>query len=132
MDINARDAVGMLGHDPGQHGHVEFEEAMGNPVHHDGVNPRIAEDDFVVALGGRIAVVGGLHVRCQDAANFGDGFKNLQGFDLAGFVALAAGLVVSQAVVADVVGDLFGEPVIQHGYGLTQIVFHVGRVHRLL
>ena len=112
MDIDTRDAVGMLGHDPWQHGHIEFEKAVRHPVNHDGIDSRVAEDDFIMALGGRIAFEGGLHVRSQNAADFGYGLQGLQRLGLAGFVALAAGLVVPQAIVPDVMGDLFRKPIV--------------------
>ena len=70
VDVDAGAAVGVLGHDARDERHVLHVQLVRDAVHEDGEEARIAEDDLFLALGGRVAVEGRLHVGQQDALDF--------------------------------------------------------------
>ena len=82
VDIDAGDAVGVLGHHSGQHGYPQGVEHMGQPVHRDGKQAGIAEDDLVGRVGGGVTVVKGFHVRLGNGPDTGDGPEEFQGNSL--------------------------------------------------
>ena len=122
VDVDPGEAVGMLGHDPRQERHPQFEEAVGNPVDRDGIDARVAEDDFIVAARGRVAVVSGAHIGGQDLADGREVLEELQGELVAAVLAVGAGLLVAEAIVADAAADLLGQPVEHPGGGLPHAV----------
>ena len=60
MDVDARVAVGVLGHHPGQDGDLHFVKLVGYPIYQDGKQAGIGKQDFFSGAGGGIAVKGGL------------------------------------------------------------------------
>ena len=72
VDVNAGDAVGVLGHDPGQQRHPQGVEHMGQPVDGDGKQAGIAENDLVHAEGGGVAVEKRLHIGLGHGPDGGD------------------------------------------------------------
>ena len=86
---------------------------MRQPVHRDGKQPGIAEDDLVRAEGGGVAVVKGLHVGLGDCPDAGDCPEELQTQLLGFFLGLLLRPVDPQ-------GD---------GNLLVQIVHHILNEH---
>ena len=78
MDVDARLRVGVLGHHPRDVRDPEGQELVGDPVDGDRLQARVAEDDLVVAPGGRVATVGGVDVPVEHVA---DGRQALQELD---------------------------------------------------
>ena len=62
VDVDAGLAVRVFGHHPGDQRHAQAIELVGQAIDGDGRQPGVAKDDLVEALGGRVAVEGGLHV----------------------------------------------------------------------
>ena len=77
VDVDAGPRMGPLGHHPGNEGHVEAVEDMGETVDRDRLEPGITEDHLVERPHGRIAVVGGLDIRGEHAPQVGDLFQEL-------------------------------------------------------
>ena len=101
---------------------------VGEAVDGDGEEAGVAEDDFVVALGGGVALEGGPHVLGQGAPQVGQLPHEADGVFLAPFLAVGAGQVVAQAFVADGQGDLLGQD-LEEGHGLlAEIVAQVDLV----
>ena len=90
MDIDPRHTVGMFGHDARQQRNFQAVENVGHPVDQDGMKSRIGEYDLVVALGGRVTIVGGLNIGGQHAADGRYLLQNRQGNVLTPFITLAA------------------------------------------
>ncbi len=128
MDIDARDAVGVFGHNAGQERHLQVVKFMGHAIHAHGVNAGIAEDDFIVTRGGRIAFKGGPDVSGQKPAQFGNLFQHEERNLPPAFLAVAAGQIVAQAVVTDVVRHQFGQPVVQKADRLPHVVLEIDRI----
>ena len=129
VDVDPGEAVGMFGHDPRQERHPQFEKPVGNPVDGDGIDARVAEDDFLVAARGRVAVISGAHIAGQDRADGREVLEELQGELVAAVLAVGAGLLVAEAIVADAAADLLGQPLEDPDGGLPHAVGqrHVGR-----
>ena len=83
VDIDARAAVGIFGHDPGDHGHPLAVQQVGNAIDKDGEQARIGKDDLLLVGGGGVAVERGLDVRQQHLLDAGqlrhDGLGDLGG-----------------------------------------------------
>ena len=75
-----------------------------------------------MALGGRIPLIGRPHVGGQDLADVRQAFEQFEADAPAPLDAVAARQIMAQALVADRVGDLLAEPVVELGGGLTQCV----------
>ena len=71
VNIDAGEAVGVLGHDAGNVGHLFRIQYMGQTVSCDGSEGRIAEDDLVRALGGGVALIRSNEVGAKLAADLG-------------------------------------------------------------
>ena len=117
---------GVLGHHPRDQRDAQAVELVSHAIDGDGRHARVAEDDLVQALGGRVAVVGRLHVLGEDHAaargsSRGSGATMLLGLrprnrprgraalqSCRKARAICCGQAVVQAVdqVADVVGDV--------------------------
>ena len=72
VDIDAGDGVGMLRHDPGDHGNAHFIQHMGQPVNRNGKKARVGENDLFLSCRSRVTVVGCLQIRLDQRANLGD------------------------------------------------------------
>ena len=78
-------------------GMLELVQHVGEPIDGDRLQARIAEDDFVERLAGRVAVVGGLHVGGQHAAQLGQLLEEQHRLGLAeGFVVLVGLAIVRE------------------------------------
>ena len=75
IDVDAGAAVGVFGHDAGDVGHVLQIQLVGHPVDVDGVEARVAEDDFLPAFGGGVALKAGLHILQKGLLQSGQLFK---------------------------------------------------------
>ena len=60
--------VGVLGHHARDQRHAQQQQLVGEAIDRDRLQAGIAEDDLVIALGGRVALEGGLHVLLQHHA----------------------------------------------------------------
>lgn len=109
VDIDSCQAVSVLAHDAGQEGHFLVPELMSRPVNRDGKEPRVAEDDLVVAPGCRIAFVCGTHIRRQQSAQGGERFDEGDGDLLAAIFTADTGEIVADAVVTQGQRHLFRE-----------------------
>ena len=104
-------------------------ELVGDAVDGDRQEAGVAEDDFIVAFGGRVALVSGPHVLGQGAPEAGQLPHEADGVLLAAGFTVAAGQAVAQALMADGQGDLPGED-LEKAHGLlTEIVAQVDAVH---
>ena len=77
MNVDTRLRVCQLGHHSGDEWHAKFEEYMGYTVIGDGLDHRIAGDDFSLAYSSRVAFIGRLHVGGKNLSESGklhDGF----------------------------------------------------------
>ena len=66
MDIDARGAVGLLRHDPGNDGHPQLIQLMGEAVGADGHEGGVGQNDLLPALGGGIPLIGRVHIRADE------------------------------------------------------------------
>jgi hypothetical protein len=107
MDINACDAVGLLGHDPRQLRYLEFVEPVGNPIHHRGIQPGIGKNDFIMAFGCRVARIGPFDIPGQFQTQVRDGLDHGQSGIMPPGFAFRAGQVIPVAVMAKHMNDLF-------------------------
>lgn len=119
VDVDAREAVGVLGHDPRQQRHVGDVELVRQALNHDGKNARVAEERLVGRAGGRVAIEGGLHVAREHAADGRDVGEEL--LDDAAGLAVAIGALVGVAMA----GYLLA--VAQAATNL--VIEHVGEFH---
>ena len=72
VDVDAGPRMGPLGHHPGNERHFEAVEKVRQPVDRDRLEPGIAKDYLVERPHGRVAVVGRLDIRGENAAQIGD------------------------------------------------------------
>ena len=75
VDVDAGLAVRELGHHARDERHAELVELVRDPEDGDGREARVAEDDLVEVLGGRVAVERGLYVLGEGLAERGDRFE---------------------------------------------------------
>ena len=104
---------------------------MGEAVDGDRFEAGVAEDDFVERLAGGVAVVGGLDVGGEPAAQLGNALEEQQRLGLAeGFVVVvvAVAVVGGAGFVAQGAADLRGEPVVQPVDELADVVADVAAV----
>ena len=78
VDIDAGDAVGILCHHTGNHGHIQHIQFMGKTVDRNGKQAGVRENDLIIACCGRVAVVGRLQIRLHQTADLGDLSKKCQ------------------------------------------------------
>ena len=78
VDVDARDAVGVLRHDPGEHGDFQHIQHVRQPVHRDGKQSGVAEDDLVRAERSGVTVVKCLHVCLSHRPDAGNCPEELQ------------------------------------------------------
>ncbi len=109
MDVDAGAAVGPLRHDPGNQGNLGLVKLVGQPIGGDGLDARIAQDDFVETLGRGVAGKGSSNVAFELAANPGDGPEDLDGGLLGPSQAEVCGAIGFVALVAEALLDLLGE-----------------------
>ena len=62
VDVNSGLAMDVFGHDAGDDGHAQLVQTVSQPVGQDGIEAGVGDDDFLLAGGGRVAVVDGLNV----------------------------------------------------------------------
>jgi hypothetical protein len=79
VDVDPGAAVGLLGHHAPHHRLVDLVEGVGDPVRRDGSRGRVGLDDLAVAVGGRVAVEGGLHVHLDAVPDVGQLLDQLRG-----------------------------------------------------
>ena len=71
VDVDAAEAVGVLGDDARDHRHLEAVQLVGDAVRRDGEHPGVAEDRLGRARCRRITLVGGDRVEGQLASDLG-------------------------------------------------------------
>ena len=120
VDIDARFAVGMLAHDPGEHGHLQQIQLMGQPVDGHGEEARVAEYDLVGREGRRVTVEEGGQVRLGHGPDGGDPLQEGQH----GLLGLQ-GRPIPQGGPEDqlrLLGQVEGHVLDQHGQVVTGII----------
>jgi hypothetical protein len=83
VNVDPGSRVRPLRHHPWDERHLQAVEEVGQTVNRDGLEAGVAEDDLVERAHGRIAVVGGLHVRGQHLPQVGNLLEKLHGLRLA-------------------------------------------------
>ena len=92
VDVDAGLRMRHLGDDARDERHVQPQQGVGDAVVADGAYGRVAKDDLTVALGSRVAVVGGHHVGLQLLPDVGQLFDERGGFAAChAFQAVVAG-----------------------------------------
>ena len=71
MNIDTGDIVGMLRHNSGDHGHMQLIQHMGQPVHGNGVQARVAIDDLIGIGGRRVTFEGSIHISLHQRPDLG-------------------------------------------------------------
>ena len=79
VDVDAGAAVGVFRHDPGDKGHLQLVEHVGQAVDGDGVKAGIGDDHLRLVGGGGVTVVGGLEVRFHIGPDLGQLFQKGRG-----------------------------------------------------
>jgi len=79
VNIDARAAVGVLTHDPGDHGNLAQIQLMGHPVYENGKQPRIGEQNLLLGGRRRVGFKGGVQIRQQQPLHAGQGLHHLTG-----------------------------------------------------
>ena len=102
MDIDARSRVRPFCHHARNERHLKLVQEMRQPMNCDGLEPRIAKDDFVKRAHGRVTVVGGLHIGSKNFPQIRDLLQKLDGLRLAKRLEVA---------LLDAVRECFGHPV---------------------
>ena len=134
MDVDAGLGVGMLGHHARDQRYAEQQDLMGDAVNGDRLEAGIAEDDLVVALGGRVALEGGLDVLLQDQADVGQALEQLdglllgQGLEIHGHARLGLDAIL---LVAQGAGDLLGQLVVQAIDQVADVILNIADVQVL-
>ena len=132
MDVDARSAVGVFGHDAGNQGNALFKKMVGYPVDRDGVKPRIAEYDLIKAHGRGVPFTGRANVFGQLNSNLLHLFAEIDGGFCAPLLAEAAGLFIANTVVTNSQGNLLGEDLKEFGDFLAEMVAQINFIHPLL
>ena len=127
VDVNAGDAVGVLGHDSRNQGYTQRIEHMGQPVDGDCKQAGVAEDDFVHAEGGGVSVKEGLHIGLGNGPDPRDGLEEFHAqplglFSRGSFPQLT--LVDQGQLFVEIVHHVLDE----HGQIVAHIVDAVGFV----
>ena len=79
MDVDAGLPLGVFGHHPGDQRDAQAVQLVGHAIDGDRRHAGVAEDDLDQALGGRVAVVGRLHVLGQGMPQLGDRVRGSEG-----------------------------------------------------
>ncbi len=77
VNVDAGLFVRPLGHHTWNKRHTHLVEFMRQPMDRDGLQPRIAKDDFILVLASRIAVIGSLNIRRQELSKIGQAFQKV-------------------------------------------------------
>ena len=111
VNVNAGDAVGVLGHHAGHEGDIHLIELVGNAVDADGLKSGIGEDDFIDGFGSGVSLIAGTDIGFEDFEDAGERIDELE--RLAGglgFVFADAGEAAGKGIVGahEFPGALFG------------------------
>ena len=132
MNINARAAVRVLGHDARNQRHFEQKQLVRQAVDRDGEQPRIGNDDFVQTCRCWVAVVERLQVGCQQCAHVGNLLQKADGHLLRLPVNVDGGLLRHTAAAAQGNRNLLLQQVRrvlnEGGQGVRRAVHMVGGV----
>ena len=109
MDVDTGAAVGIFGHDPGDHGHPLAVQQVGDAVNEDGEQAWIGEDDLLPGGGGGVGLKGGVQVLQQQLLHLGQAAGKFPG-DL----LRPAHLVLRQGQL-QLLGELFTDALQQQG-----------------
>ena len=129
VNVDARLAMGIFSHYAREQGNVLFIELMSHSVDCNSKEPRIAEDDFVIALCGRISLSGSYDILGKSPSQPGHFFKEVYGCFMAPAKALGAGEIVAEAFVANGKGNLLGQGLKESGDLLSEVITEVDPVH---
>ena len=122
VDVDTGAAVGIFGHDPGDHGHPLAVQQVGDAVNEDGEQPRIGEDDLLPGGGGGVGLKGGVQVLQQQLLHLGQAAGKFPG-DL----LRPAHLVLRQGQL-QLLGELFTDALQQQGGVILRGQGHQRRV----
>ncbi len=100
--------MGVLGHDTRNQGDAQQKQLMRNAADHDGIQPGVAEDNFIHAVSGGVAVEGGFHVGIQVFADVGEPRHKLLGEP----PRAGARLVRGNAAVLERLADLLAQMIV--------------------
>ncbi len=109
MDIDPRDAVGVLRHHPGKERNRANVEFMGNPVGGNSHDGRVAEDDLIETLRCRVATVRGSDVSCEPLSQARDLLEKMQGLGLAAVQTMGTDDIVPVTLMPNGPGYLMGK-----------------------
>ena len=101
---------------------------MGDPVHRDGKNARVAENDLIKTFSGRIAFIRRIDVGGQSLSKQRHFFEELQRHLVSPIRTVAARQVVPEAIMPNAQGDLFREEIEQNGDCTAHAVFQGDRI----
>ena len=113
-------------------GNAERMQAVRKAINGDRLEPRIAEDNLVRTMSGRVTVVGGLNVGRDQAAQFWNRLqkgKCLFVSPLVGIVTVpyfAGGHSASADFIAEGAGNLFAEPLGESLEQIANVFPHIG------
>ena len=79
VDVNARVAVSVFGHHPGQNRHLHLIQLMGHPVYQDGKQPRIREQYLLPGPRRRVPVKSSLQIQLHLLGDFGQARHHFRG-----------------------------------------------------
>ena len=79
VDVDTGAAVGIFGHDPGDHGHPLAVQQVGDAIDKDGEQPRIGKDDLLPGGGGGVGLKRGVQVLQQQPLHPGQAAGKLPG-----------------------------------------------------
>jgi hypothetical protein len=103
---------------------------MGDAIDCDRFQTRVAEDDFMITLRGRVALEGGLHVLFEHQPQIGKALEQLDRLLLADGFEIGLRLLLA-ILVAQGAGDLLGEFVVQAVDQVADVVLDVAQVQVL-
>ena len=78
VNIDTGNTVGMLRHDSGNHRNTQHMKLMGQPIHRNGKQARIGENDLLAAGGSRVTLVSCLQVCLDHRPDSGNGLQKLE------------------------------------------------------
>jgi hypothetical protein len=99
------------------------------PINSDGIDTRIAENNFIIAFGGRITLVGSPHISCQLFSNRGNLFQQFERQFMTLLLTLRTGLIISETIMPDTAADLFRQHIEKRSYRLSHAVAQVNRIN---
>ena len=109
VNVDARLAVSHLGNYSGNKGNAQHKQFVCYTIVGESTYHGITTDNLSIRVGGRIAIVGSLHVSSQDIPQCGEPLYEIHGYLLGTLTPLASVLIVLRFMVIGILFLLYGQ-----------------------